>query len=296
MIQLNPQEIFPITRELDNPFDTATYFVQAKVYLLKDRSLIKTVNLTDFGNQTFWGSWQVPADTSGMGTHIYIVTSVYTDAGYTQLSPTYATTNEKYLIQDRVTRSLLGGGGGYGGFAKIDYDKFYTEIEKNLEKLINKVVEEKVSGVHKAIKGIKIPKIPQFPEIPQPTQVDYGRLENTIAGHHAILKETLKNDLADHVSGFLGGHAEKMGGLMNELTGHAERVSEMTQNSTKHFSDLANFKTYLSNLGKVMQESTDSIREDVKGHITKETATQTKTLKDHVAKHHAFTNKNIENR
>lgn len=298
MIQLNPQENFPITRELDNPFDTATYYVQAKVYELKNRNLLDTVNLTDYGNQTFWAAWQVPADTSGMGRHIYIVTNVYTDSAYTQLSPTYATTNEKYLIQDRVTRSLLGGGGSFGvsPFAKIDYDKMYKELESNLATLIERIIDNKISPIERLISDIKIPKIPPMPDFPEIPEVNYGKIAKMISENHPELKKTLERAVKDEVTALLGGHAEKVKKLMGEMTDHAEKVTEMTQNSTKHFADLAHLKTYLSNLGNVMQSSTDDILDSVKEHITKETAVQTKTIKDHVAKHHAFTNKNIDSK
>ena len=89
MIQLTPQKIFTIVRGLENHIDTATYYVQAVIRNSRTNAIIDTINLTDRDGYRFSKEWQVPADPSGEGLVIDIVTSIYTDSGYTTKSENY---------------------------------------------------------------------------------------------------------------------------------------------------------------------------------------------------------------
>ncbi len=108
---LQPLVDFGLSRQIANHLDTGTYYVQAKVYDV-DGVLIDTVNLTDKGSQRFQTRWRVPADTSGQGKYVSVVTSVYTDSGYTSKSENYGDEETTYLIFDRVMPAMRGGGGG----------------------------------------------------------------------------------------------------------------------------------------------------------------------------------------
>jgi len=108
---LQPQVDFPISRQIANHLDTATYYVQAKVYDA-DGKLIATINLTDKGSQRFIKRWRVPVDGSGQGAYISIITSVFTDSGYSSKSSNYGDEEVTYLIFDRVNQVGRGGGGG----------------------------------------------------------------------------------------------------------------------------------------------------------------------------------------
>lgn len=107
---LQPQVDFPISRQIANHLDVNIYYVQAKVYDA-DGTLIATVNLTDKGGQRFQKRWRVPADKSGQGAYISIVTSVYTDSNYSTKSNNYGDEENTYLIFNRVTPAIKGGGG-----------------------------------------------------------------------------------------------------------------------------------------------------------------------------------------
>lgn len=108
---LQPQVAFPIVRQIANHTDSTTYYVRAVVRNAAGDT-IDTVNLASQGSQRYQTSWRVPADTSGQGAYISIVTSVYTDSGYTTKSENYGDEETTYLIFDRVMPAMRGGGGG----------------------------------------------------------------------------------------------------------------------------------------------------------------------------------------
>lgn len=108
---LQPQSSFPIVRQIANHLDTDTYYVRA-VVRNADGDAIATVDLEDKGGQRFQRRWRVPVDASGQGSYISIITSVYTDVGYTTKSPNYGDEENTYLVFDRVRGTGGGGGGG----------------------------------------------------------------------------------------------------------------------------------------------------------------------------------------
>ncbi len=83
---LQPQKSFTVVRQIANHLDSATYYVRAVIRNAYTDELIETLDLTSRGSQRFSKNWQVPADPSGEGFYISIVTSVYTDSGYTTKS------------------------------------------------------------------------------------------------------------------------------------------------------------------------------------------------------------------
>ena len=115
---------------LDDHTDGTTYFVRAVVRNARTSQLIATINLVkQSGVQEYKQDYQIPADTSGQGMYITIVTSVYTDSGYTTKSEDYGDEGETYLVD--VRRRSWGGGGG----SDVDYKK------------IRKIFEEVVAGI-----------------------------------------------------------------------------------------------------------------------------------------------------
>lgn len=111
---LQPQANFTVVRQIANHLDTDTNYVQAVIRNAYTDAIIDTIQLTDKGSQRFKKDWQVPADSSGQGFYISIVTSVYTDSGYTSKNPNYGDEENTYLVQERVR--LIGAGGGVDSF------------------------------------------------------------------------------------------------------------------------------------------------------------------------------------
>jgi len=143
MIRINPREYFALVRQISDPTDTDTYYVQVKIRNAKTDVLLDTVNLTDKGDQRFSKSWQAGSDVSGNGTYIIATSRVYTDSGYSTESALYSVEQNQYLIQERYNPVFGNGSGG----ADVDY--------KKIEKMINKAVGN--------IPKIKIPEV-KFPE------------------------------------------------------------------------------------------------------------------------------------
>jgi hypothetical protein len=110
-MNLQPQANFTVVRQLANHLDTDTNYVRAVIRNAYTDAIIDTLNLTDKGSQRFKKDWQVPADPSGQGFYISIVTSVYTDSGYTTKNSNYGDEENTYLVQERVMPLMRGGGG-----------------------------------------------------------------------------------------------------------------------------------------------------------------------------------------
>jgi len=171
-VQLRPQQSFTVVRQIANHTDNGTYYVQAVIRNASTDDLLATLNLDDKGSQRFKKNWQVPGDPSNQGFYVSIVTSVYTDSGYTTKSNNYGDEETTYLIANLN----LGGGGGGG----ID--------EYTLRKVIEDVLKDKLN------------KFIDFPEFPEPKEYTM-RWDEVIAGIKDLNKDvkdtkaTLSNSL-----------------------------------------------------------------------------------------------------
>jgi hypothetical protein len=164
---LRPQRNFTIVRQIANHLDTTTYYVRAVIRDAYTDEILATLNLDDKGGQRFTKNWQVSPDPSGLGREISIVTSVYTDSGYTTKSENYGDEENSHLIEENIQRG--GGGGG------VDY---YT---------LRKIIQEELD---------KLPKPEPFPDIPTP-QVNV-RLDSVLSAI-SELKVALKPETPEKV-------------------------------------------------------------------------------------------------
>lgn len=131
MFQVNPGETTTIFRQLADPFDSTIYYVRA---VIKNASgaVIATKDLTDNGGQFFSADWQVPQTPNP--TWFVVITSVYTDSGYTTKSPNYAQEALTGLISQRWNHAI---GGSGGGGSDINYDrlmKMFRQVAKEMAK------------------------------------------------------------------------------------------------------------------------------------------------------------------
>jgi hypothetical protein len=106
---LRPGEQFTIVRQLSDPLDTGTYYVRAVIRNLSTDSIINTVDLTDKGSQRFQGIWEVTP--TQYDYYVSITTTVYTDSGYSSLSPNYGIDAQTLLVAERWGLQFQGGGG-----------------------------------------------------------------------------------------------------------------------------------------------------------------------------------------
>lgn len=126
---LRPSEYFTVVRQLHDHTDTNTYFVRAVIRNARTDALISTVELTDRGDRRFSQEWQVPVDPSGLGFYISVLSTVYTDAGFTSKADNYGEEMNTYLVDERGTGFVGVGGGG----AEVDYDKVRRIIREEIE-------------------------------------------------------------------------------------------------------------------------------------------------------------------
>lgn len=110
-IILHPQKSFTVVRQIANHLDTDVNYVRAVIRNAYTDTILDTLDLTDKGGQRFSRNWQVPADSSGEGFYISIVTSVYSDSGYTTKNVNYGDEENTYLVEDKAN-ALRGGNGG----------------------------------------------------------------------------------------------------------------------------------------------------------------------------------------
>jgi hypothetical protein len=136
-MHLIPQRNFTVVRQIADHTDVTTYYVRAVIRNAYTDVILTTLNLEDKTGQRFKKDWQVPADPSGEGFFVSIVTSVYTDSGYTTKSSDYGDEENSYLVINTPSGNHTGGGVGMGGgLARRDVrDIIQEELEKFLEKL-----------------------------------------------------------------------------------------------------------------------------------------------------------------
>ena len=103
MLQINPASTFPICRQIANHTDTGTYYVRGVIKDAINDSVLATVDLDDKGSQYFRYNWKVVYDNvMARGRYITIVTSVYTDSGYTTKSENYGDEINTYLLRKQL--------------------------------------------------------------------------------------------------------------------------------------------------------------------------------------------------
>lgn len=124
---------FTVVRQLIDPNDGTTYFPRAVIRNAFTDVILATLDLAPKGSQRYTKAWLTPADPSGQGFYVSIVTSVYTDAGHTTKSTVYGEEENTYLLHDNVNQFKTGGGGS-GGLAMRDVrDIIQEELAKHYE-------------------------------------------------------------------------------------------------------------------------------------------------------------------
>ena len=123
---LRPQQNFTIVRQITDHTDVTTYYVQSVIRDAYTDAILATLNLTDRGSQRFSKNWQVVADPSGQGREISIVTSVYTDSGYTTKSSDYGDEENSHFIEAKELHGRGGGGVDSATIRRI----FRTELQR----------------------------------------------------------------------------------------------------------------------------------------------------------------------
>lgn len=187
-IVLHPQKSFTVVRQIANHLDTDVNYVRAVIRNAYTDAILDTLDLTDKGGQRFSRNWQVPVDSSGEGFYISIVTSVYSDSGYTTKNVNYGDEENTYLVEDKAN-ALRGGNGGVDSRTirriiseELDARKVEPP-EVELPETIDTLEEPpRWNEVLSAIEGLKTVLKPEVPE-----KIDFKPLFDAL--------QSLRNDV-----------------------------------------------------------------------------------------------------
>lgn len=251
-VDLYTQKTFTVVRQIGNHLDTAPYYVKAVIRNAYSDEIIDTLELEDKGAQRFKKDWRVPADPSGEGFYISIVTSVYTDVGYTTKAE-YADEENTYLVIDPPRRNQ-----GGGGLARRDIrDIIQEEIEpiRGLVQELSKRKPEKpvkpkeytmrwdeiltaIAGLQKTLKPEKPEKVNLGPVLQAVSEVKQAVKDKEVTPETNLspVIEQLKRSV-DTIMGMLEGVGEglikaAMEGIRDEL-GRVEWTSSFTTSAKK---------------------------------------------------------------
>lgn len=268
-MEIVPSLPFTIWRKLEDPSDSTTYYVKAEVRDMRSNDLLLTVRLTDQGNQIFSKEIDAPGDSSGQGRWIAISTKVYTDSGYTTLSPIHREESREYKVIRRLTS--LGGGGSAG----VDYDKIFKLFGQSIEKLPKPekislaTLEDLIREVGNKVDGIEMPTTDLSPLLEAIREVK-NDLQNSIKSIpkpepinlSPVMEKLSVLDRLDKVISaieMIGKASENLSKLSNDikefLISHTDEIDKKLEKAFKEFTDKADA---ISNLTFSVQPSLSS--------------------------------------
>jgi len=227
---LRPQRNFTVVRQIANHTDTDTYYVRAVIRDAYTDDILDTLNLTDQTGQRFTKNWQVAPDPSGLGREISIVTSVYTDSGYTTKSENYGDEENSHMIEERESGLRGGGNGGVDArtIRRIIREEIVADKEEEKKTPENKPEKQEapkiVINLKEVLSAVKDLERKLKPEKAKP--VDFSPVFAGLDQIGRMIEEkevTPETDLSPVISKIEEGHEngeltrEEMVGLLNGL-------------------------------------------------------------------------------
>lgn len=239
MIQIEPNQKFPLTWNVPDPNDSTTYYVRAYIYEFDSagtRTELDTQNLTDNGDLTFFYNYQFPVDSSGQGRPLIVVYKAFTDSGYTTEQTTYANRfTETYLIKETWGSHRQVGGPSAAVIREIVEDVVKNRKQQKIPKT-KKQKETDLSPVIDSIKRIKFPEIPEHKETDlSPVYRWLGRLEMKME-EFAKRPQFKETDLKPVIKEIQGAEFSK---LREMLTDDSRTNKEVTTKMLKRVDGLA---------------------------------------------------------
>ena len=238
---VSPNTAWPVAYETSIPGDTTLYYVRAILRDTASSTILQTLNLKNISStpNRYVGQFSGVSDPSGMGRQVDVTISVYTDSGYTTLSPNYQIYQTAYTIIQPWIQNL-----GTGGGLNIDYDKLQKMFDG--AKVTNAVIGNE-----------KAPKV----------RFNYKRVEDAMSGSSEGIRAALSDELQGHVknlSGALsaiskasqeaqGAHGARLEALELRIAGLESRIGDGQRMSSKERSQVKN--ELLSAVKEFRQES-----------------------------------------
>ncbi len=248
-MQISPLQNLPVAYETSIPGDTTLYYVQA---VLRDTALstvLQTLNLKNVSStpNRYVGQFSGSnlTDASGLGHAVDVTISVYTDSGYSSLSPNYQILQTSYVVLQPWINNL-----GMGGGLNIDYDKLQKMFDGT--KINNNEIGNEVAK--------KVPR----------TQVDYDRVNESVLGASEGIRAALSGELQGHVETISKmlldaskgsneantAHGARLQALESRIQGLERGMRESTTLSSKERSAMKN--ELISVLKEIREESKKS--------------------------------------
>lgn len=242
---LRPGETFPLLWQVSDPNDTTTYFPQVVIKNAVSLATLTTINLTAQGGNLYQNTYQVPGDSSGLGSYITVTLTIYTDSGHTTVSPNYQVENRVYLVQERPSHALFGGGGGYTLNLKDirglldEYGKPLTALE--IEAITRKIIADEIKA------------LPAIPAYEKPAELS-----------KIVALENLLGELDKKIKISSDSHSKVITEVSKKLTDHWEEVkrysTRIKDNSDIHQTFAEQMKSYIN---KQMQTFTEEIKQQI---------------------------------
>jgi hypothetical protein len=195
-----PYRNYVITRQIYNERDFGQVWIKAWVRDADtDEALVDGVEMTEATDEIgrFKYTFKLPADPSGNGRQLRVITVVYEDSGYTSRNVNYQVEENNIVVRDMNIMGHSGGGG-----SDIDYKKVREIVKEELAKLppypkldLSDVIKEIKTSVKSILSQIRaIPEadltpieeqigqlvkaISNIPPAPEPKDFDYSKLED----------------------------------------------------------------------------------------------------------------------
>lgn len=146
---IEPYSTIPILYQIVDPSDSTLYYIRAVIRDTSTGTTLDTKNLTSQGSGRYTSSYVAPQDSTGLGRHIDISITVYTDSGYSTVSLNYEKIVDKYIIKASVKNF----GGGNGG--EIDYEKIRKMIISSIQPIIVQLSNNNDEEIISFLKSIK---------------------------------------------------------------------------------------------------------------------------------------------
>lgn len=250
-MQIEPNTTLPLLYKITDPalFST-TYYVRAVVRDTLTDTTLATINLTRSSDgKRYTETTPAPGDPTGLGRHIDITVSVYSDSGYSSYAEGLPEHLDKYVVKAAQTSF-----GGSGSGEEIDY--------KKIEKIVDNVVEERLASIppqnikpilsainetRNAVEAIEIPKV----KIPPP-QFD------PILRHMEKVSTESEQRIAGRIDGIHIPEPEKI-----EWAPVLDKLEDILGKTERHLlSFKTNIKDNIKEWGEKSQQTTKDIFED----------------------------------
>lgn len=229
-MQLTPSQTFTIVRQIDNVNDATLYYIRAVVRNANTDAVLATINLASKGSQRYTAQYQIPADTSGQGTYISIITYVYDDSAYSVPDQNYATEEHTYLVIQPPLSTF-----GNGGTTVVDYDKIKKYID-NIKfpgipsydghfKALQKYNDERFGEVREHVNKT-------IAKIPKPESYNDSEMRR----HVSLLQDEMRSMRFAHEKA-IGEMSARHEQAISDLKAHHEQVSKLVSASVGKIAD-----------------------------------------------------------